>query len=630
MTFDPRAATDQAALVAALDQLHATLAGEAVAPNDGALPSTALTKIEERFGLSRFERDVLLLCAGMELDSRFGPACARVSGDHARPVPSFALAFAALPGAHWSALSQARPLRQWRMIELQPGGTLAASALRITERLLMALVGVESEGTLMDGLARRLNPVEASAEPARRDEVLAALTHAGGRLLLAGMGAARRRRLAADALAASGRAPWLLRAADLPGNAADRALLRLLWNRETRLEAVGLCVELTDTDTPDTIRHATALLDEVEGAVIVVAPEDTSLPDAVMARHELPMLDGSERRAIWLRELDGASPRLRQPLEDAIDHFAPNRESIALATGMLRAMPDADTETLRHAAWRICREQARRPIAQLARRIEPRAAWDDLVLPAGLMDTLGQIEAHSRHRRQVHETWGFASKAARGLGTTVLFAGASGTGKTMAAEVLSGRLELDLFQIDLSATVSKFIGETEKNLKRIFDAAEEGGAILLFDEADALFGKRTEVRDSHDRYANLEVSYLLQRMEAYRGLAILTTNMRAALDQAFLRRIRFVLDFPFPDAAQRARIWRLAFPTATPTEDLDFDRLARLSVPGGVIRNIATHAAFRAAAERRAVATDHVLWAARLEYAKLDKPMTAAELGAGR
>ena len=194
-------------------------------------------------------------------------------------------------------------------------------------------------------------------------------------------------------------------------------------------------------------------------------------------------------------------------------------------------------------------------------------------------------------------------------------------------EVLANELRLDLYRIDLSQVVSKYIGETEKNLRRVFDAAEEGGAILLFDEADALFGKRSEVKDSHDRYANIEVSYLLQRMEAYRGLAILTTNMKHALDTAFLRRLRFVVHFPFPDAAQRAEIWRRVFPPHTPTEGLDVRRLAQLNVAGGNIRNIALNAAFLAADAGESVGHPHLLLAARGEYAKLEKPLTEAEMG---
>jgi SpoVK/Ycf46/Vps4 family AAA+-type ATPase len=197
----------------------------------------------------------------------------------------------------------------------------------------------------------------------------------------------------------------------------------------------------------------------------------------------------------------------------------------------------------------------------------------------------------------------------------------------MAAEVLADELQLDLYRIDLSSVVSKYIGETERNLRRVFDAAEEGGAILLFDEADALFGKRSEVKDSHDRYANIEVSYLLQRMEAYRGLAILTTNMRSALDNAFLRRIRFAVQFPFPDVVQRAEIWRRIFPPDTPLEGLDVEKLARLNVAGGNIRNIALNAAFLAADAEEPVRMTHLMRAARGEYAKLEKPLTEAEIG---
>jgi SpoVK/Ycf46/Vps4 family AAA+-type ATPase len=227
----------------------------------------------------------------------------------------------------------------------------------------------------------------------------------------------------------------------------------------------------------------------------------------------------------------------------------------------------------------------------------------------------------------VYDEWGFADRGSRGLGISVLFTGSSGTGKTMAAEVLANDLQLDLYRIDLSQVVSKYIGETEKNLKRVFDAAEEGGAVLLFDEADALFGKRSEVKDSHDRYANIEVSYLLQRMEAYRGLAILTTNMKQALDTAFLRRIRFVVQFPFPDSGQRAAIWQRSYPAQTPVRDLDYAKLAQLSVPGGNIRNIALHAAFLAAEAGEPVRMTHLLGAARVEYAKMERPLSETEIG---
>jgi SpoVK/Ycf46/Vps4 family AAA+-type ATPase len=308
-------------------------------------------------------------------------------------------------------------------------------------------------------------------------------------------------------------------------------------------------------------------------------------------------------------------------------HLSPqsiHAASAELLTSLLVPSPQPPAP---HSLWDSCRAQARPRLDDLAQRLEPSVSWDDLVLPEPQLQILREVVLHVRHRTRVYETWGFAGKGARGLGISALFAGASGTGKTLAAEVLAHELRLDLYRIDLSQVVSKYIGETERNLRRVFDAAEEGGAVLLFDEADALFGKRSEVKDSHDRYANIEISYLLQRMEAYRGLAILTTNLKSALDPAFLRRLRFVIQFPFPDVGQRAEIWRRIFPTTTPTEGLDTAKLARLNVAGGNIRNIALNAAFLAADMGGPVCMTHLLRAARGEYAKLEKPLTEAEIG---
>jgi SpoVK/Ycf46/Vps4 family AAA+-type ATPase len=293
------------------------------------------------------------------------------------------------------------------------------------------------------------------------------------------------------------------------------------------------------------------------------------------------------------------------------------------AAGDALAGGDGDQE--RPDLWRVCRRRTRGRLDVLAQRIAPRARWENLVLPERQTELLRHAAVHMRRRTRVYEDWGFAAASDRGLGISALFAGPSGTGKTMAAEVLANELELDLYRVDLSRVVSKYIGETEKNLGRVFDAAETAGALLLFDEADALFGKRSEVRDSHDRYANIEVSYLLQRMEAYRGVSVLTTNLKDALDRAFLRRIRFVVDFPFPDADLRARIWAGVFPSATPTEGLDCERLAQLHVAGGAIRNIAMNAAFVAADRDGVVGPADVLQAAALEYAKADKKIRDSE-----
>jgi SpoVK/Ycf46/Vps4 family AAA+-type ATPase len=309
-----------------------------------------------------------------------------------------------------------------------------------------------------------------------------------------------------------------------------------------------------------------------------------------------------------------------------VNQFNLGPAAIATAGAMVSHSEEADLDKAAALLWETCRRQSRARLDDLAQRIETSAVWDDLVLPGLQMNILHDVVTHVRQRVQVYDRWGFAAKSSRGLGISALFAGSSGTGKTLAAEIMANELRLDLYRIDLSQVVSKYIGETEKNLRRVFDAAETSGAVLLFDEADALFGKRSEVRDSHDRYANIEVSYLLQRMEAYRGLAILTTNMKQALDPAFTRRIRFVIQFPFPDSAQRAEIWRRIFPPSTPLAGLDVERLARLNVAGGNIRNIALGAAFLAADEGQPVGMAHLLRAARAEYAKLERPLTDGEI----
>jgi SpoVK/Ycf46/Vps4 family AAA+-type ATPase len=275
--------------------------------------------------------------------------------------------------------------------------------------------------------------------------------------------------------------------------------------------------------------------------------------------------------------------------------------------------------------WSGCLASTRPQLDSLAQRLNPKATWNDIVLPPEETNLLQQIAEQIRQRSQVYQHWGFDKRMNRGMGISALFAGESGTGKTMAAEVIANDLQLHLYRIDLSAVVNKYIGETEKNLRRLFDAAEDGGAILFFDEADALFGKRSEVRDSHDRHANIEVNYLLQRMESYRGLAILATNLKSSIDQAFMRRLRFIVNFPFPGVAERQVMWEKVFPPQTPTEDLDFNRLARLNLTGASIHNVALNAAFLAAQGGTPVTMAQVLAAARSEFRKLDRPVNEAD-----
>jgi SpoVK/Ycf46/Vps4 family AAA+-type ATPase len=337
---------------------------------------------------------------------------------------------------------------------------------------------------------------------------------------------------------------------------------------------------------------------------------------------------------LWRKNLGEKANNLDRKLEKIVLHFNLSARTIEVASLDVFVNQSENKEKENGAApdldkkiWKACCIHTRPKVDDLAQRIEPVATWNDIVLPDAQKQILREIATQVKHRKKVYNDWGFAGMGSRGLGISALFTGESGTGKTMASEVLANELQLDLYRIDLSQVVNKYIGETEKNLKQIFDAAEEGGAILLFDEADALFGKRSDVKDSHDRYSNIEVSYLLQRMEAYGGLAVLTTNMKSAIDRAFLRRIRFVVQFPYPDTILRAEIWRRIFPADTPVKNLDIEKLSRLSVPGGNIRNIAINAAFMAADEGQPVHMSHISRAVRGEYNKLEKALSNTETG---
>jgi SpoVK/Ycf46/Vps4 family AAA+-type ATPase len=260
-------------------------------------------------------------------------------------------------------------------------------------------------------------------------------------------------------------------------------------------------------------------------------------------------------------------------------------------------------------------------LGRFARKIEPRYNWADLVLPVDQLSQLREICARSKYQHVVYGNWGFGRKLSLGRGLNALFSGHPGTGKTMVAEVIANELLLDLYKIDLSQVVSKYIGETEKSLNSIFQEAQASSAILFFDEADALFGKRTEVKDSHDRYANIEVSYLLQKMEEYDGIAILATNLRQNIDEAFLRRMQFIVEFPFPDEEHRRRIWKVVFPPEAPmASDVDFSLLARtVRLAGGNLKSIGLAAAFYAASDGGVIRRQHLINAARREFQKLGR-----------
>ena len=626
-------------------------AARAVEEAAAALPGpAALDQLSSILNLSPFERGALLLGLGLETDAGFATLCAAAQGDAGRAYPTFQLALDVLPDAQRGALSPDAALRRWRLVEVGSGNSLVSSPLRLSERVLHYLFGVEH---LDERLARLLETAPVPAGLAPSHQVLAERVAAIWRpvdsaadfpvIQLVGGEVADRQAIAARACALMGRQLRVLPVYLLPTQPEDLEPLRRLWELEGALTGAALLIEGGEAIGREGARlreeSLSWLAGRVLGGVVVSGAERRRGWQRPLVTFDVATPPAAEQRDLWREALGRAGAELDGEVERLASQFHLGAAAIRSASVdalARRASGDEGDDgapgsektgggTLADSLWQACRLQARPRLDDLAQRIEPAATWEELALPDLQRDVLRQVAIHVRERMVVYEKWGFAEKGQRGLGISALLAGSSGTGKTMAAEVLAGELSLDLYRIDLSAVVSKYIGETEKNLRRVFAAAEAGGTILLFDEADALFGKRTAVQDSHDRHANIEVSYLLQRMEAYRGLAILTTNMLSALDAAFLRRIRFVVDFPFPDAELRAEIWRKIFPQATPTEGLDEEKLAQLNVAGGTIRNIAMNSAFLAADGGEPVGMEHVLRAAKGEYAKLKKDLTPSE-----
>jgi hypothetical protein len=615
---------DRDTVIAALAPIRARLDGRACDP--AAIdPRSALALLTATFGISDFERDVLLLAAGCEIDAEFAAAVARCHNEAAQRLPNVALALGKLAGASWQAFAPDRPLRRCALIELMSSHLFTAAAYRVPERVLHALLGVD---TLDEALRAYVLPLSADGllAPAH-EEIAAKLAGAWSAqapvwpvLLLTGADGEAKRGIAARIARAVGLRAWAMSASLIPDGPADRDTLAKTWERECALGGAVMVLSLDDDLDPLRRRLTVAWLERLRAAVILCARETLPLGNRAVRSAEVDRPARGEQRDLWQRVLGGRAVAFNGQLSRVVDQFSLDAGAIA-RIGAAVVKPEA--------LWDEVRRETRPALDELAQRLPGAAVWNDLVLPPAEMRALRDIAVQVRQQAQVYDNWGFA-RLTRGVGVTALFAGPSGVGKTLAAEVLAHELCLDIYRIDLSQVVSKYIGETEKNLRRVFDAADGGGVVLLFDEADALFGKRTEVHDSHDRYANIEVSYLLQRMESYRGLAILTTNFKDAIDQAFVRRLRFIVKFPFPDIGERARIWQAVFPTELPRSGLDYARLAQLNVPGGNIRNIALHASFLAAEDRCPVDMAHMLRAARIEYAKLERTLSETEMAGWR
>lgn len=625
-------------------------------------PPPSLEHLCSVFQLSLFERSVLLLCAGMELDCNWDSLCAKAQGNLQRNYPTFSLALAVFPEPNWVALNPSAPLRRWRLLEVGAGNAFTTSPLRIDERILHGLTGIQYLDERLMGIIEPLSLEmyggNTSLQPSHQKIAqqlsvnwLEASNQSLPAVQLCGEDVATKRAIATAVCQELKLNLYTLSGDTIPTESSQLNQLINLCNREYALSNIALLLDCDEVDATQPDRGSAygggvagsiaQFIENINVPLIITCRERRRQRHRPLVSFDVHNPTTNEQRAIWKNALSEFAPTMNGQIETLVSHFNLNTPAIQAACWKAKSIEKVKWQEeeleleedgnnspspIHNHLWDICRIQSRSRLDELAQRIESGHSWDDLVLPERERNILREIAAHVRQRAKVYETWGFGSKGGRGLGISALFAGASGTGKTMAAEVLGNELRLDVYRIDLSTIVSKYIGETEKNLRRVFDAAEGAGAILLFDEADALFGKRSDVKDSHDRYANIEVGYLLQRMESYRGLAILTTNLKGSIDQAFLRRIRFVVQFPFPDSTQRAEIWRRVFPQQTPTHRLNFDKLGKLNVAGGNIRNIALNSAFLAADMGESVGMKHILEAAMSEYVKLERPLTDTEV----
>jgi ATPase family associated with various cellular activities (AAA) len=558
----------------------------------------AMDQLSLLFQLAPFDEDVLLLALASQLIGKPKQLTVQAAqGLLAISNQDDALA------RLWDRLAAPAPLRRFQLLETSERPVAASTPLYIDERISRFLMGD-------DGLDHRLLSVVSPSAPEalprkHRNTVLdfieTSKTDKPARVMLLGQPHSGRH-AAAQFLAAR----FGLGLVELN----TRALQALpdLVPVLSREFIIGQTALLIDADQVESKPLLEGPMRALETLVIIIAElrHDFTFEVPVL---RLQALASADRLELWHEVLGPHSADPDHPLAALAEQFKFGPRAIAaLANGGGNL-------------WQAARDRASRDLEALADRIVPSLGWDDIVLPPEVLHDLQAAAAQVRHRSRVYDDHGFAARYPRGRGISILLAGPSGVGKTMAAEVVAKDLDLDLYRIDLARVVSKYIGETEKNLKAVFDAAELSGAVLLFDEADALFGKRSEVNDSHDRYANIEVSYLLQRMEAYAGLAILATNMKSHIDPAFLRRLRYVIDVPFPDTAARALIWQKAFPAAMPRAALDYDALSQLELPGGNITVIAINAAFLAAAEDTPLHLGHIARAARAEFRKLDREL---------
>jgi len=614
-----------------------------------------LEQLVDRFALTSLDKDILLLCLLPELDLKYERLFGYIQDDVTRKRPTVALALDLLCTsfedrlAGRQSLSQHAPLIKYHFISLHddtPGkhAPLLAKSLKLNDRIRDYLLG-------FDEIDDNLLPFVHKIAPQRRLEDIILADNIRGRLVqltdahkdgthliwyfYGPEGTGKRstaealcHRLGTGLLVADVK---LMSQVSLPFETIARLLCR-----EAMLQDVTIYWRdfdtLLDDDFSLQLRIAMTEIEQNSGLVFLSGGRiwDTrhSWGSKLFIPVEFPIPDYGQRQQLWLASLDGQA---KAAVGALASKFQLSGGQILDAANLARNFTlwrdggDLTGDDLH----RACRQVSNRKLIQLARKVKPRYIWADIVLPKDQLEQLRGICNYVKYHQIVYGEWGFEHKLSLGKGLNVLFAGPSGTGKTMAAEIMANELGLDLYKIDLATVVSKYIGETEKNLDRIFKEAQDSNSILFFDEADAIFGKRSEVRDSHDRYANIEIAYLLQKMEEYQGIVILATNLRKNLDEAFARRMHFSVEFPFPEEEDRFRIWQKAFPQTAPlSQNIDLAFMARqFKITGGNIKNIVLSAAFLGAEDSGMVTMEHLIRATKREYQKMGKLCTEADFG---
>jgi hypothetical protein len=606
--------------------------------------------IRRRFDLDPVETDAILHCLAVELHPGYGRVFGYLNNDLTRQRPSVALLMEVLAASWPERLAVRRALapmsalfRFGLIVPFRPGGDHLTMDLMLDPAVLDVLLRGQSaqdaaSGPRDTGTNELLISVP---EQVRLDRIIAHLrrTTSPATVLLSGaMGSGRR--TCAEAVCRTLHRRLLVTGKHEPASSLLAALPSRLRDARLGGDTLGIYVPRVMADD---VAPLPPLLDALTacGAGLTFLFVDSDTPprltgprSAGILRLHLDAPRTALRMRAWRQALDkrtlGCSDETIASVS-SVYPFNVGRIHAAAADADLRSRIETDRSRYLdlQALAQVCREQADHRMERLAESLPKRHGWDDIVLPSDEFARLKEIAGAVRNRDRVMDEWGFGQKVSAGPGVNAIFFGPSGTGKTMAASILAGELGMAIYRVDLSRVVSKYIGETERNLDALFEEARRSFALLFFDEAEALFGKRSEVKDAHDRYANIEIAYLLQRMERFEGVAILATNLRKHLDNAFLRRLQFAVEFPLPTAADRLRIWRQVWPrNAMLSDDIDFDFMAsHLELSGGHIRNVALTAAFLASEHSEPIGMRHLLAATRREMQKLGRSCVPDQFG---